>query len=57
VSDEDLLTAIKECSNIRQALQKVGLAAKGGNYERAKKLSAGVVELVDTPGLSPDAKA
>ena len=38
-SDEELLTAIRECSNIRQALQKVGLAAKGGNYERAKKLS------------------
>lgn len=43
VSDEELLTALKECSNIRQALQKVGLAAKGGNYERAKKL-AGVTE-------------
>lgn len=42
VSDEDLLTALKECSSIRQALQKVGLAAKGGNYERAKKLYATV---------------
>ena len=57
VSDTELLTAIKECSNIRQALQKVGLAAKGGNYERAKKISAGMVELADTPGLSPDALA
>ena len=57
VSDAELLTAIKECSNIRQALQKVGLAAKGGNYERAKKISAGMVELADTPGLSPDALA
>jgi hypothetical protein len=36
VSDKELLTALKECSSIRQALQKVGLAAKGGNYERAK---------------------
>lgn len=44
VSDDELLTAIKECSNIRQALQKVGLAAKGGNYERAKKLNATLVK-------------
>lgn len=43
VSDEDLLTALKECSNIRQALQRVGLSPKGGNYERAKKLNATVV--------------
>lgn len=38
VSDEDLTTALAECSNIRQALIKVGLAAKGANYIRAKKL-------------------
>jgi len=38
VSDEELLTALKENVNIRQALQSVGLAAKGGNYERAKRL-------------------
>ena len=38
VSDQELLTALAECVNIRQALQKVGLTAKGGNYERAKKL-------------------
>ncbi len=47
VSDEELLTSLQECSNIRQALQNVGLAAKGGNYERAKKLfdkHASVVE-------------
>jgi hypothetical protein len=36
VSDESLLTAYKQCSNIRQALLSVGLAAKGGNYERLK---------------------
>lgn len=38
VPDQELLTALQECANIRQALQKVGLAAKGGNYERATKL-------------------
>ena len=38
VSDEQLLEALNSCKNIRQALQSVGLAAKGGNYERAKKL-------------------
>jgi len=38
VSDEKLLTALNETDNIRQALQKVGLAAKGGNYKRAKRL-------------------
>jgi len=44
VSDKELLTALQECSNIRQALQKVGLAAKGGNYERATKLKATLVK-------------
>lgn len=39
VSDSDLLTALAESSSIREALQKVGLAAKGGNYERAKRLT------------------
>jgi len=38
VSDQELLTALSDCSNIRQALQKVGLSAKGGNYERATRL-------------------
>ncbi len=38
VSDDELLTALKECSSIRQALQKVGLTPKGGNYTRANKL-------------------
>jgi hypothetical protein len=38
VSDEDLSLALKNNSNIRQALLSVGLAAKGNNYERAKKL-------------------
>ena len=44
VSDQDLLTALKECSNICQALQKVGLSPKGGNYERANKLFARMVK-------------
>lgn len=55
VSDEVLITALKECQNIRQALQKVGLAAKGGNYERAKKLYAGLGESADPAGLKPAA--
>jgi len=38
VSDKDLLTALQKSSNIRQALLEVGLAPKGGNYSRAKKL-------------------
>ena len=38
VSDKHLLTALEKCSNIRQALLEVGLAPKGGNYSRAKKL-------------------
>ena len=44
VSDQTLLTALQECSNIRQALQKVGLSPKGGNYQRANKLIATVVK-------------
>jgi len=42
ISDEELLTAYKKCGTIRQALIEVGLAAKGGNYERLKKLIATV---------------
>jgi oligoribonuclease NrnB/cAMP/cGMP phosphodiesterase (DHH superfamily) len=38
VSDEDLLTLLKSESNIRNALKKAGLAAKGNNYKRAKQL-------------------
>lgn len=40
VTDEELLTAYKKCSNIRQTLLEVGLAAKGGNYVRLQKLIA-----------------
>ena len=39
VTDDELLTALRKCSNIRQALLEVGLAPKGGNYTRARKLS------------------
>jgi len=42
VTDQQLLTAYEKCSNIRQSLIAVGLAAKGGNYERLKKLIASV---------------
>jgi Zn finger protein HypA/HybF involved in hydrogenase expression len=38
ITDNELLTAYEKCSNIRQALLEVGLAAKGGNYERMKRL-------------------
>jgi len=44
VSDNELLTAYEKCGTIRQALIEVGLAAKGGNYERLKRLIARVVE-------------
>lgn len=39
VSDDELLDALKTSPNIRQALLKVGLSAKGGNYKRALILS------------------
>ena len=38
VSDEKILTELKKCNNIRQVLIAVGLAPKGGNYSRVKKL-------------------
>jgi len=38
ITDEELLTAYRKTGIIRQALIDVGLAAKGGNYERLKKL-------------------
>lgn len=44
VTDEELLTEYKKCSNIRQTLLNLNLAAKGGNYERVKKLIASVVK-------------
>lgn len=44
VTDQELLTAYAKCNNIRQTLLAVGLVAKGGNYQRLKKLLASVVE-------------
>lgn len=38
VDDNTLIEALNETENIRQALYQVGLAAKGANYIRAKKL-------------------
>jgi 5-methylcytosine-specific restriction endonuclease McrA len=50
VADNILLTALKKCSNIRQALLEVGLAPKGGNYTRAKKLLSRSGGIGDTQG-------
>ena len=38
VSDEVLIDAIKSTENLHQALIKVGLSPKSGNYSRAQKL-------------------
>lgn len=38
VTDSYLLQCLREASNIRQGLLRAGLAAKGNNYARAKKL-------------------
>lgn len=38
ISDDELLKALLETENIRQALISVGLTPKGGNYKRATKL-------------------
>lgn len=38
VADKELLNALLESSNISQALTKVDLAPKAGNYERCKRL-------------------
>lgn len=38
ITDEFLLQCLKETDNIRQGLLKAGIAAKGNNYARAKRL-------------------
>ena len=38
ITDNFLLQCLKESKNIRQGLLKAGIAAKGKNYERAKRL-------------------
>ena len=57
VSDEMLLTSLKEHSNIRQALIAVGLSPRGGNYVRATKLNACVEKSVNSSDLKSDASA
>ena len=38
IADEFLLQCLHDTDNIRQGLLKAGIAAKGSNYSRAKKL-------------------
>ncbi len=38
ISDDDFATALQNTPNIRQALRKLGLAAKGDNYRRAREI-------------------
>jgi len=38
ISDEEFVEALKESPSIRQALLKLGLSGKGGNYDRAYKI-------------------
>ena len=38
VSEVEFVEALNDSSNIRQALQKIGLTAKGDNYRRAREL-------------------
>lgn len=44
VSDEVLIDAIKSTENLHQALIKVGLTPKGGNYSRAQKLKVALTQ-------------
>lgn len=46
VSDEDLIKSLSQSLNIREALLKVGLVGKGGNYIRCKKLLDSGVSLL-----------
>ena len=48
VSDEELLTAYNNSANIRQTLIEVGLAPKGANYTRVKRLISGSGEIGET---------
>lgn len=40
VTDEQIIQSYKENKNIRRTLLSLGLAAKGGNYNRVKKLTS-----------------
>lgn len=44
VPDEVLIDAIKSTENLHQALIKVGLSPKGGNYSRAQKLKVALTQ-------------
>ena len=50
VSDDEMRVAIETTSSLRKALVSLGMADKGGNYERAKKIKAA---LEDSVGLEP----
>lgn len=38
VTDEEILAAFQNCANIRQTLIYLGLAPRGGNYDRVKRI-------------------
>ena len=38
ISDDGFASALKDSQNIRQALRKLGLSAKGDNYKRAREI-------------------
>ena len=38
VTDKEYISALEECSSIRQALLKLGLSPRGNNYRRANRL-------------------
>ena len=50
VSDEEMRHAILSTSSLRKALVALGMADKGGNYERIKRLAA---ELESPLGFEP----
>ena len=43
VTDEQMKQALISTPNVRQALLMLGLAAKGGNYKRAKKIQQEII--------------
>ena len=66
VLDQQLIEAIVSSKNTRQALIKVGLTPKGGNYQRVQELiskfslsfnNASLVELVDAADFEERVKA
>lgn len=58
VTTEELIDALSNSVSIRQALIKVGLTPKGGNYIRCNNLiHGGLVKLANTLDLSSNASA